>query len=310
MTAEMDRAAERLRPRILETEETGRLELNPPPAPPTDLPAPRTRRSRSPARVAATGLGILVLGLIGIDLIQFIDGAFAHGTGLGIAATVAVAAGCGGAAYWLVAELRGLWRLRSAERLRSLIPFALTDELKAEIDAAAAILAADPLLRQAVARYRAVREPHHSGRDALELFSRFVLAPADRLAKAAIRQWADTRGGQAQAALFLVSNRTEAIIAQIERFAPGFRDRITGFTVRSTTQMDAYNPNYVGGDIMTGAKDIRQLTFGPRITLSPYCIGLRGSYICSAATPPGPGAHGMCGANAAQLALGYLARRT
>jgi putative membrane protein len=87
-----------------------------------------------------------------------------------------------------VAELRGLWRLRSAERLRSLIPFALTDELKAEIDAAAAILAADPLLRQAVARYRAVREPHHSGGDALELFSRFVLAPADRLAEAAIRR--------------------------------------------------------------------------------------------------------------------------
>jgi phytoene dehydrogenase-like protein len=103
---------------------------------------------------------------------------------------------------------------------------------------------------------------------------------------------------------------TEAIIAQIERFAPGFRDRIVGSAVRSTTQMATYNPNYVGGDIMTGAKDIRQLTFGPRITLSPYTIGLPGRYICSAATPPGPGAHGMCGANAAQLALSYLARRT
>ena len=96
---------------------------------------------------------------------------------------------------------------------------------------------------------------------------------------------------------------TEAIIAQIERFAPGFRDRIVGHTVRSTTQMAAYNPNFVGGDIMTGAKDIRQLTFGPRITLSPYSIGVPGMYICSAATPPGPGAHGMCGANAAQSAL-------
>ncbi len=96
---------------------------------------------------------------------------------------------------------------------------------------------------------------------------------------------------------------TEAIIAQIERFAPGFRDRIVGQTVRSTTQMAAYNPNYVGGDIMTGAKDIRQLVFGPRITLSPYRIGVPGMYICSAATPPGPGAHGMCGANAGQTAL-------
>ena len=103
---------------------------------------------------------------------------------------------------------------------------------------------------------------------------------------------------------------TEAIIAQIERFAPGFRERIVGQVVRTTTEFASYNPNYVGGDIMTGAKDIRQLTFGPRTTLSPYRIGVPGMYICSAATPPGPGAHGMCGANAAQLALGYLARRT
>jgi phytoene dehydrogenase-like protein len=102
---------------------------------------------------------------------------------------------------------------------------------------------------------------------------------------------------------------TEAIIAQIERFAPGFRDRIVGRVVRSTTQMATYNANYAGGDIMTGAKDIRQLTFGPRITLSPYTIGVAGMYICSAATPPGPGAHGMCGANAARLALNHLARR-
>jgi phytoene dehydrogenase-like protein len=103
-------------------------------------------------------------------------------------------------------------------------------------------------------------------------------------------------------------NATEAIIAQIERFAPGFRDRIVGHTVRSTTQMASYNANYAGGDIMTGAKDIRQLVFGPRITLSPYTIGVPGMYICSAATPPGPGAHGMCGANAARLALAKLGR--
>ena len=96
---------------------------------------------------------------------------------------------------------------------------------------------------------------------------------------------------------------TEAIIGQIERFAPGFRERIVGQSVRSTTQMSVYNANYVGGDIVTGAKDIRQLVFGPRTTLSPYRIGIPGMYICSAATPPGPGAHGMCGANAAALAL-------
>lgn len=99
---------------------------------------------------------------------------------------------------------------------------------------------------------------------------------------------------------------TEAIIAQIERFAPAFRDRIVGTAVRTTTEMTSYNPNYVGGDIITGAKDIRQLVFGPRITLHPYHVGIPGMYICSAATPPGPGAHGMCGAHAAHAALRYL----
>ncbi|MBO0739323.1 MAG: DUF697 domain-containing protein, partial [Alphaproteobacteria bacterium] len=100
----------------------------------------------------------------------------------------AVSAGCAGTAYWLAAELRGLLRLRSAERLRRLIPSALSSELKPEVNAAAAILARDPLLTEAVGRYRAVLEPHHTGRDALELFSQFVLAPADRLAQGAIRR--------------------------------------------------------------------------------------------------------------------------
>jgi phytoene dehydrogenase-like protein len=102
---------------------------------------------------------------------------------------------------------------------------------------------------------------------------------------------------------------TEAIIGQIERFAPGFRDRIVGTAVRSTTELARYNPNYVGGDIVTGAKDVRQLVFGPRTTLSPYDVGVPGTYLCSAATPPGPGAHGMCGANAAKAALRGLRRR-
>jgi phytoene dehydrogenase-like protein len=60
---------------------------------------------------------------------------------------------------------------------------------------------------------------------------------------------------------------------------------------------------------MTGAKDFRQLVFGPRITLSPYRIGVPGMYICSAATPPGPGAHGMSGAHAGQAALRDLGAR-
>jgi phytoene dehydrogenase-like protein len=101
---------------------------------------------------------------------------------------------------------------------------------------------------------------------------------------------------------------TDAMIAQIERFAPGFRDRIVGLRVRTTAQMATYNANYIGGDIVTGAKDIRQLICGPRITLSPYALRVPGMYICSAATPPGPGAHGMCGYHAARTALAQLHR--
>jgi phytoene dehydrogenase-like protein len=102
---------------------------------------------------------------------------------------------------------------------------------------------------------------------------------------------------------------TEAITAQIERFAPGFRDRVVGRVIRSTTEFAAYNANYVGGDILTGAKVPIQLVFGPRPRLDPYRVGPRGMFICSAATPPGPGAHGMCGANAAASALRYLRRK-
>lgn len=96
---------------------------------------------------------------------------------------------------------------------------------------------------------------------------------------------------------------TEAIITQIERFAPGFRDRIVGTAVRSTTEMAVYNPNYVGGDIIGGATSLRQTLFRPRVTTNPYATGIPGVYLCSASTPPGAGAHGMCGANAAARAL-------
>jgi putative membrane protein len=186
--AETETVQPRLGPRISETVETGRLDLGLPAVREPELtPAPR-RRSRSPFAIAVTGLGVLVAGVLGIEFVQFIEGAFAHGPGLGLLAATAVTAGVGGAGYWLVAELRGLWLLRSAERLRRLIPSALGAELKQEIEAAALMLARDPALGQAVASYRAALEAHHTGRDALELFARFVLAPADRLAQAAIRR--------------------------------------------------------------------------------------------------------------------------
>jgi phytoene dehydrogenase-like protein len=97
-----------------------------------------------------------------------------------------------------------------------------------------------------------------------------------------------------------------AIENQIERFAPGFKERVLGRHVRSTPQMAAYNPNYVGGDVVTGANSARQLVFRPRVTLNPYATGVDGVFLCSAATPPGAGAHGMCGYNAAHAALARL----
>lgn len=99
---------------------------------------------------------------------------------------------------------------------------------------------------------------------------------------------------------------SEAIIAQLERFAPGIRDRIVARFARSAPEMAAYNPNYVGGDIAIGSNDTRQLVFRPRVAADPYRTGVDGVYLCSAATPPGGGVHGMCGYNAAHSALRSL----
>jgi phytoene dehydrogenase-like protein len=99
---------------------------------------------------------------------------------------------------------------------------------------------------------------------------------------------------------------TAALIGQIERFAPGFRERIVGMRVTRPADFATWNPNFAGGDILTGAKDIRQLVLGPGSARDPYTTGVPGMYLCSAATPPGPGAHGMCGAHAARRALAYL----
>ena len=99
---------------------------------------------------------------------------------------------------------------------------------------------------------------------------------------------------------------TEAITEQIERFAPGFRDRIIATDARSTTEMSEYNANYIGGDVIGGASSLKQLLFRPRFAIDPYFTGIPGTYLCSASTPPGAGAHGMCGANAAARALARL----
>jgi Phytoene dehydrogenase and related proteins len=99
---------------------------------------------------------------------------------------------------------------------------------------------------------------------------------------------------------------TEAIVDQIERFAPGFRHRVAARHIRTVPKMAAYNPNYVGGDIATGASTGAQLLFRPRPALDPYSTGIPGVFLCSSATPPGPGVHGMCGYHAARAALRHL----
>lgn len=99
---------------------------------------------------------------------------------------------------------------------------------------------------------------------------------------------------------------TNAIVNQIERAAPGFRDRIVATVSKSTADLQAYNPNYIGGDIIGGANDGLQMLFRPRVALDPYYTGVPGVYLCSQSTPPGAGVHGLCGYHAAQTALRRL----
>lgn len=99
---------------------------------------------------------------------------------------------------------------------------------------------------------------------------------------------------------------TEAIIGQIERFAPRFRDQIVAMSTRGADQWEPYNANYVGGDIGAGANTMRQIVLRPRVAANPYTLGIPGVYLCSAATPPGAGVHGMGGFHAAETALRRL----
>ncbi|MBN8850518.1 MAG: FAD-dependent oxidoreductase [Sphingobacteriales bacterium 50-39] len=96
---------------------------------------------------------------------------------------------------------------------------------------------------------------------------------------------------------------TGTIEMQLERFAPGFRERILARHVMNTEQLESYNANYIGGDINGGAIDVRQLFTRPALRSSPYRTSAKGIYICSASTPPGGGVHGMCGYYAAKRAL-------
>lgn len=98
-------------------------------------------------------------------------------------------------------------------------------------------------------------------------------------------------------------DRTEAVEAQVERFAPGFRDRILERHTKTAAALEAWNPNYIGGDVNGGAADWDQLFARPVRSLRPYATPDRRLFLCSASTPPGGGVHGMCGLFAADLAL-------
>ncbi len=105
------------------------------------------------------------------------------------------------------------------------------------------------------------------------------------------------------------TDMTERIEAQVERFAPGFRERILARSTLGPAALEAHNPNYVGGDINGGAADLRQLFTRPVARVSPYTTPLPGVFLCSSSTPPGGGVHGMCGYHAARAALRHLERR-
>lgn len=98
-------------------------------------------------------------------------------------------------------------------------------------------------------------------------------------------------------------DESEAIAGQIERFAPGFRDLVLAKSVRTARQMEEEDANYVGGDIGCGAQSLRRILSSPVLSWNPYRVPLPGVYLCSSATPPGPGVHGRCGELAARSAL-------
>ena len=99
---------------------------------------------------------------------------------------------------------------------------------------------------------------------------------------------------------------TGAVLDQIERFAPGLRDRIVATFVRTPAEIEAVNANFIGGDILTGANTPLQTLIRPRLSAVPYWTGAPRLFICSAATPPGAGAHGINGYNAAEAVLRTL----
>jgi phytoene dehydrogenase-like protein len=98
-------------------------------------------------------------------------------------------------------------------------------------------------------------------------------------------------------------DRSDVIEAQVERFAPGFRDLILARHVLTAADLETRDPSRVGGDIGGGINDVRQLLARPTLSPHPWVTPVDGLYLCSSATPPGGGVHGMCGWHAAHAVL-------
>jgi phytoene dehydrogenase-like protein len=103
---------------------------------------------------------------------------------------------------------------------------------------------------------------------------------------------------------------TERIEAQIERFAPGFRDCVLARHCTSPAQLEAHNPAMIGGDMAGGQNDLAQVLFRPLARLNPYATPNPRLFLCSSSTPPGGGVHGMCGYHAARSVLRRVFQRS
>jgi phytoene dehydrogenase-like protein len=151
--------------------------------------------------------------------------------------------------------------------------------------------------REVLASEREVARGHHPERPFV------ILVQASRFDRARAPDGKETGWAYCHVPNGSDVDMTDRIETQVERFAPGFRDRILARAERGPATLEAENPNYVGGDINGGLQDWRQLFTRPVARLDPYSTPARGLYLCSSSTPPGGGVHGMCGVWAARSAL-------